>query len=146
MVLVDRVISIDPGRSIVAMKAITVGELCFRHLARDEPAQRYIYPTSLLLESFGQAAALLWLSSMPPAALEDGALLMLAAARDCEIEGSALPGDTLRHVAQIDHVVGNNVFVSGATYVEARRVAHIGSMTAVMRSHPQLGRSLPPGP
>lgn len=138
MILVDRVLDLDRGRSIVATKSITVGELCFQRLAPDAPLHCYRYPASLLLESFGQAAALLWLHGTSRAAMEDGDVLMLAAARNCEIEGSALPGDTVRHVARIEHVVGDNTFVSGASYIGERRIASIGSMVAVMRSRATL--------
>lgn len=141
MTLVDRVLSIDPGRSIVAVKAITASEPCFQYLGRDDPPHRYFYPTSLLLESFGQAGALLWLYEMAPTVLEGRNVLMLVAGRDCAIEGHVLPGDTLRHVARIDHVVGDNIFVSGETYVEERRVASIGSMMAVMRPRIEPSRS-----
>jgi 3-hydroxyacyl-[acyl-carrier-protein] dehydratase len=143
MTLVDRVLSIDPGRSIVAVKAITVSELCFQEAGPGDPPHRYFYPASLLLESFGQAAALLWLYELAPGALEDGSVLMLVAGRDCELEGHVLPGDTLRHVARIDQIVGDNVFVTGETYVEERRVASIGSMMAVMRPRMEHGGSRP---
>jgi 3-hydroxyacyl-[acyl-carrier-protein] dehydratase len=133
MTLIDRVLSVDPGRSIVAVKAITAGEPCFQGLERGAAAWRYRYPASLTLESFGQAAALLWLHARGSTACGERDLLMLAAASDCELEGSAFPGDLLRHIARIDRVVGDNVFVDGETHVERRRIARVGSMVAVIR-------------
>jgi 3-hydroxyacyl-[acyl-carrier-protein] dehydratase len=137
IVLVDRVVDIDPGRSIVATKAVTAGEPCFATLGRDVCGDGYAYPASLLLESFGQAAAILWLHGLAPGACA-GRVLMLVAGRDCRIEGRALPGDVLRHVARIDHVVGDNVFVEGETYVDDRRVATVGSMMASMRDRSEV--------
>jgi len=131
MVLVDRVVALDPGVSIVGLKAITGSEPCYRDAA---PAPEPLaYPVSLMLESFGQTAAVLWLSGLGGAPVRDDHLLMLVAARDCTIEGRAFPGDVLTHVVRLDHVVGDNVFVAGEILVDGRRIATIGSMMAVMR-------------
>jgi 3-hydroxyacyl-[acyl-carrier-protein] dehydratase len=133
MVLVDRVLALDPGVSILGVKAITGSEPCYRHLAAGARREHVAYPVSLMLESFGQTAAILWLVGMGGSAVRDDHVLMLVAVRDCTIEGRAFPGDVLRHVARLDQVVGDNVFVEGEILVDDRRVATIGSMMAVMR-------------
>jgi 3-hydroxyacyl-[acyl-carrier-protein] dehydratase len=139
MLLVDRILELDPGRSILATKAITYGEPCYRNLTPETPADGYAYPASLLLESFGQAAALMWLAGRGvDDAVDDDRVLMLVAARDCTVDGRALPGDVVRHVARLDHVVGDNVFVAGKSFVGERRIASIGSMMAAMRPRPAL--------
>jgi 3-hydroxyacyl-[acyl-carrier-protein] dehydratase len=133
MLLVDSVVAHDPGRSIEAVKAITICEPCYAGLDPRLPADRYAYPASLLLESFGQAAALLWLLSSNTDGVGATRILMLVAARDCRIEGCAMPGDVVRHVARVDHMLQDNVFVEGESYVGDRRIATIGSMMAVLR-------------
>lgn len=138
MLLVDRIEELDPGKRIVATKALTFGEPCYRDVPADAAASGYAYPASLLLESFGQAAALLWLLGSQPAQIDGEQVLMLVAARDCTIEGLAIPGDTVRHVACIDRIVGDNVFVEGASYVDDRRVASVGSMMAAIRPRSAL--------
>lgn len=125
--LVDRVIALDPGVSIVGLKAVTGSEPCYR--SGDAGA----YPVSLMLESFGQTAAILWLVSLGSSPVRDDRVLMLTAIRDCTIEGRALPGDVLRHEARLDQVIGDNVFVAGEILVDDRRLATVGSMMAVMR-------------
>jgi 3-hydroxyacyl-[acyl-carrier-protein] dehydratase len=132
VLLIEQVLELEPRRRIVAVKAISAGEPCYATVPRDAPAEAYAYPASLLLESFGQAAALLWLLSERGAVAADS-VLMLTAARDCRITGRAVPGDTLRHEARIEHVVGDNVFVAGETFVADSRIASVGSMMAVMR-------------
>lgn len=131
--LVDRVVALEPGVSVVGLKAITGSEPCYRHLPAGGRRGHAAYPVSLMLESFGQAAAILWLVGMGSAPVHDDHVLMLVAVRDCTIEGRAYPGDVLRHVARLDQVVGDNVFVEGEILVDDRRVATIGSMMAVMR-------------
>lgn len=138
VLLVDRVLAVQPGESIVAAKAITFGEPCYADVPPDAAPEQYAYPASLLLESFGQAAALLWLHGMDGSGLGDDRVLMLVAARDCRLLERAVPGDVLRHVARIERVVGDNVFVTGETYVGERRVAAIGSMMAAMRPRTAL--------
>jgi 3-hydroxyacyl-[acyl-carrier-protein] dehydratase len=130
--LLDRVLELDSGTSIVATKAITVSEPCYRGLAADARLESYEYPASLLLESFGQAAALLWLLGREDTRTEDR-VIMLVAGRNCRIEGRALPGDVLRHVARIFREVGDTVLVEGETYVDDRRVASVESMMATAR-------------
>jgi 3-hydroxyacyl-[acyl-carrier-protein] dehydratase len=132
ILLVDRV-SLEAEGSAVGTKAVSATEPCYRHLPANAAPAQYAYPSSLLLESFGQTAAVLWLAHPRTARLDDRWLLMLVAIRDCRIEGCAYPGDVLRHVARIDHVKGLNVFVTGATFVGERRVAVVGSMLAVAR-------------
>jgi 3-hydroxyacyl-[acyl-carrier-protein] dehydratase len=133
MMLVDRVVHLDQAVSVVGIKAITGSELCYRHLAGGLAPQRYAYPTSLLLESFGQTAAVLWLTSMGVSGVDEGQVLILAAARSCRILGRAYPGDVVEHTARISHVLGDNVFVEGETRVGDRLIATVESMVAVMR-------------
>lgn len=133
MVLVDRVVSLEPGASIVGIKAISGSEPCYCEVTPGSEADRFAYPTSLLVESFGQTAAVLWLKSLKSFNRDPKHLLMFVAARNVKIEGCAFPGDVLRHIARLDHVMEDNVFVSGETWVGDRRIASIGSMIAVVR-------------
>lgn len=145
MLLVDRVLELTPGASIVGAKAITLGEQCYGTLNGAQPAERYAYPVSLLLESFGQTAALLWLHTRLREAAGEDRIVMLVAARDCRIERDALPGDVLRHVARIEHAAADTLLIAGETFVGDRRVASIGSMMAVMRSIASLTQSTSEG-
>lgn len=140
MLLIDRVLAIESGAFIRAIKAVTVGEPCYHGLPEGLAAQRYAYPVGLLLESFGQAAAILWLTSAGPEAR--GELLLFGAARDCLIEGRAYPGDVLRHEARLEQVTDGAAFVSGETWAGRRRIARIGSLMAVTRP----GSALQPSP
>jgi 3-hydroxyacyl-[acyl-carrier-protein] dehydratase len=133
MVLVDRIISFEPGVSITGIKAVTGCEPCYRDLAENLAAERYAYPTSLLLESFGQTGAILWRQSVTLSRKEDDSVLMFVVARDCRIEGRAFPGDVLRHQVRLDRMMDDHVFITGEICVEDRRIAIIGSMLAVTR-------------
>jgi 3-hydroxyacyl-[acyl-carrier-protein] dehydratase len=133
MLLVDRVVGLESGRSITALKAVTASESCYQGLPDDLPPERYAYPISLVLESFGQAAAILWLHSALRGPIEPDVGLMFAAARRCRIEGRALPGDVLRHEVRLNHTSEGAGFAEGETWVDQRRVAVIGLFIAVAR-------------
>src|SRR5207248_2320963 len=130
MMLVDRVVSLEVSVSVVGIKAITGSEPCYRHLDGGLPLEHYAYPTSLLLESFGKTAAILWLTGMGARQVDEDQVLMLAAARGCRILGHAYPGDVLEHTARVSHVLGDNVFVEGETRIGDRLVATIESLGA----------------
>jgi 3-hydroxyacyl-[acyl-carrier-protein] dehydratase len=134
MVLVDRILRLEPGASILGIKTVSGTEPCYCDVDKDADPGLWAYPSSLLFESFGQTAAILWLSSGGSLKRTAEDLLMFVAGRNLEIVGRAFPGDVLRHEARIEKVVGNNVFVEGETWVEDRRIATIGSMIAVIRS------------
>src|SRR5262245_51591823 len=132
MTLVDRAECAASGTSIVGLKAITATDACYVALARDASLPQWAYPTSLLVESFGQTAALLWLRNRN-ASVGDQQVLMFVSATDITIDGTAFPGDVLRHCATIDKDLDESLIVSGETWVGDRRIARFGSMIAVVR-------------
>jgi 3-hydroxyacyl-[acyl-carrier-protein] dehydratase len=151
ILLLDRILTLQPGRALTAIKAVTGSEPCYRGIPENAPRNRFGYPASLLLESCGQAAALLWLTSRAQrvdpesdgrdatAPAIDDAVLLFTAARNCVFLGQAYPGDVLRHEVHLDHVLGNNAFAAAETWIEDRRIAIMGSLVAVFRSRYVLG-------
>lgn len=143
MLLLDRVEELRPGVGLTAVKTVSGIEPCYAGLDPDDDVEAYAYPSCLLLESFGQAAAVLWLHSV--GATRPDEVLMLAAARDCEFVGRAYPGDVVRHVVELDHRSDGAAFVTGRSSVGARPIATYGSLTAVVRPRTALP-ARPDGP
>jgi 3-hydroxyacyl-[acyl-carrier-protein] dehydratase len=142
IVLVDRVEHLEPGSHIVTAKAVSGGDLCYQGLAEGLPAERYAFPRSLVVESFGQSAALLWLGSTalrqhqaPGAAPDRQDWVPLAGSlRQCEFFGSAYPGEVIRHTVHLHEVIdGATAFMSGETTADGRRLFRVGQLTAVRR-------------
>ena len=129
MILVDRVVSCD-GLEIEAVKAVTASEPCYADVAPRAPRSSWRYPASLLIESFGQAAALLWLAAR---GTPQDRLTMFATARDVQMSGNVWPGDTLRHTARLEHASDQSALVTGETRVGDDVVATFGSLLAVVR-------------
>ncbi|HEU4421983.1 MAG TPA: hypothetical protein VFR67_05510 [Pilimelia sp.] len=132
LLLVDRVLDLDPGRRISAVKAVTATEPCFAGIRDAAEAWRYDYPSSLLIESLGQTAALLWLDGREPAPDDDG-VLMFVGARNYRFDGAAHPGDTLRHEVRLESVIADTAFASGETWVGDRRIATVETLIATRR-------------
>jgi 3-hydroxyacyl-[acyl-carrier-protein] dehydratase len=130
MLLLDRVDAVRPGETLHAYKAVTGCEPCYRGIAPDQPADRYAYPASLLIESFGQAAAVLWLLSQRTRAV---GLPMFTAAKDCLILRPVHPGDVIRHAVRLEQAVDGAAFAAGTSWVGDDKVAEFGSLMAVIR-------------
>jgi 3-hydroxyacyl-[acyl-carrier-protein] dehydratase len=129
MLLLDQVLELEPGRFIRAIKAITATEPCFA----DVPdGGRHEYPRSLIIESLGQSAALVWLADHPESA-DDDQVLMFIGARDFRFESPAYPGDVLRHDVRLDSVVADTAFATGETWAGSRRIATVSAMIATRR-------------
>lgn len=130
LLLVDRVLDLRPGSSIRTIKAVTGTEPCYADLPDGHGC--YAYPHSLLIESFGQSAALLWLDNQELAD-DPERVLMFVGARNYRFEGSAHPGDVVRHEVQLDSVLVDTAIASGETWVGERRIATVTSLIAARR-------------
>lgn len=129
MVLVDRIVAFKANQEIETAKAVTGSEPCYQDMT-DLPAARYAYPRSLILESFGQSAALLWLGSKE---VPGDSLPMVGRLRGCVYSGAAFPGDVIRHRVRVDRLVDDNAFMSGESRVGDRVILTVESLIAVAR-------------
>jgi len=131
MLLLDRVVEVVPGERLTAVKAVTGAEPCYRHLPPDAAADDLAYPTALLVESLGQAAAILWFLGRPDE--RSGRLPLLAGLRDVALTGAAYPGDLVRHEVRLDQILDGVAFAVGEIWVGERRICTVGSLLAVVR-------------
>ncbi|GGO79916.1 3-hydroxyacyl-ACP dehydratase FabZ family protein [Wenjunlia tyrosinilytica] len=133
ILLVDKVLEMEPYERIVTSKTVSGSEPCYAGLAPDLGSRAFAYPASLLMESWGQGGAILWMERIRAQRRERSGALILAATRKVALHRAVMPGDTLRHVVRVDQYVGDNVFLSGESYVGDELVAEVGSAIAVMR-------------
>ena len=141
MLLVDRVLEVEPGRRLTAQKAISATEGCYRGVRPQLNDDAYAYPPPLLLESWCQAAAILATWDDPSPDLSDDRLLILGRVCDVVFKHAVLPGDVLEHRVQLvqgddtsavvhgDCLVGDEVVMSVGLVVLARRSTAV--LTAV---------------
>jgi 3-hydroxyacyl-[acyl-carrier-protein] dehydratase len=86
--LVDRVLEMEAGQRIVALKNVTAGEPFFQGHFPDMP----IMPGVLIVEAMAQAGAILLLSDGENA----GKIPLFAGINECRFRSQVGPGDTLR--------------------------------------------------
>ena len=100
--LVDRVVSCDPGKRIVALKNVTINEPYFQgHFPRFP-----VMPGVLIIESMAQAAAILTFHS-EKARPDDRSVYFFVGIDNARFKRPVVPGDTLRlEVAIARHVRG----------------------------------------
>jgi 3-hydroxyacyl-[acyl-carrier-protein] dehydratase len=96
--LVDRVVELEPGKRIVAIKAVTANEPQFTGHFPDRP----IMPGVLMVEALAQAAGIAVIT-LPE---YRGKLGLFAGIDKCRFKRMVVPGDTLRLEATVEKLRG----------------------------------------
>jgi 3-hydroxyacyl-[acyl-carrier-protein] dehydratase len=96
--LIDRVVELEPGRRVVAMKSVTANEPQFTGHFPDRP----IMPGVLMVEALAQAGAVAVLS-LPE---YRGKLALFAGIDECRFRRTVLPGDQLRLEVTLEKLRG----------------------------------------
>jgi 3-hydroxyacyl-[acyl-carrier-protein] dehydratase len=96
--LIDRVLELEPGSRVVAIKAVTANEPQFTGHFPERP----IMPGVLMVEALAQAGAVAVLSL--PA--YRGKLALFAGIDECRFRRTVLPGDTLRLEVTLEKLRG----------------------------------------
>ena len=110
--LVDRVIEIKEGDSLIALKNVTMNELFFTGHFPGEP----VMPGVLILESMAQAAAILaykTTNSLP----SDGVIHYFAGIDKARFRRMVVPGDQLRLEVKFLRAIRNVWKLSGNAFV-----------------------------
>jgi 3-hydroxyacyl-[acyl-carrier-protein] dehydratase len=96
--LVDRVVELEPGKRVVAIKNVTANEPQFTGHFPERP----IMPGVLMVEAMAQAGAVAVLS-LPEYA---GKLALFAGIDECRFRRTVIPGDTLRMEVTLEKLRG----------------------------------------
>lgn len=94
--LVDRVLELTLGESIVACKNITVNEAIFNGHFPEIP----VFPGVLIIEAMAQAAGILGFKTMGKKP-QDGSIYYFVGADDVRFKRPVVPGDQLKLEARI---------------------------------------------
>ncbi|ASU81250.1 hypothetical protein CDG81_18325 [Actinopolyspora erythraea] len=138
MLLVDRVVEAVPGERLVARKAVTVNEPCYADVADDTDPR---YPASLLVESWGQSAALLAALGGERAGGFGDKVLLFGSMAGAEFHGDVHPGDVLEHHVSLSREAGDTLLFEGHTEVSGNRVFELERAVLALRpSEGVLGR------
>lgn len=149
MLLVDRVLHLEPGVGLRAIKAVTASEPWYAGLDQD-PARPvtgpdYAYPHALLVESWCQAAGVLATWTRPNPDVRTGRVMLFGAISEITFGAPVLPGDVLEHRVVLDREVGDTVIFSGAALVDGTPVLSVGRVVVAFRPAGSLQADAPAG-
>jgi len=94
--LVDRVVELVEGESIIAYKNITINEEVFNGHFPQSP----VFPGVMIIEAMAQAAGILGFKSMNKKP-EDGSMYLFAGIDDVRFKRPVVPGDRLQLESRI---------------------------------------------
>ncbi len=113
--LIDRVVELEPGKRVVAVKNVTANEPQFTGHFPERP----IMPGVLMVEALAQAGAVAVLS-LPE---YRGKLALFAGIDECRFRRTVLPGDQLTLTVELEKLRG--------AFGRAKAVARVGDEIAV---------------
>lgn len=94
LLLVDRVLEMEPGKRLVALKNVTFNEPFFSGHFPGQP----VMPGVLMIEGLAQAGGLLLLHNLPNRADK---LLYFTSIDECRFRRPVVPGDQLRYEVEV---------------------------------------------
>lgn len=131
MLLVDRVVAMTPGESLVAIKAVTANEPCYATMA--DGCDNHEYPPTLLIESWCQAAGVLVCLDLPNPDVLANKVTLFAGISDLELSGPVHPGDVVEHHVRLVRALSNEAMLTGEAMVNGTVVLRIGYVIIAMR-------------
>lgn len=122
--LIDRVISIVAGQSVVAIKNVSISDPILQGHFPGQP----VYPGVLMVEGLAQTAAVLGISSNK----NKIETVLLSSIEDARFRRVVNPGDTLRYEVQLERQRGGFCWFKGTAYVE-QEIAVSVKFSALMK-------------
>ncbi len=124
--LVDRVLELEKGKSIVAIKNVTYNEPFFQgHFP-----EKKVMPGVLIIESVAQAGGILLYHSIPD---PENVLVFLSAIYNAKFRKPVIPGDQLRLEAELTKLRQKVSYLKGKVYVDGELVAEGEIMASLLR-------------
>ncbi len=123
--MIDRILDLQRGKSITALKNVSINEPFFKGHFPESP----IMPGVLVMESMGQAGGVLVISSLPPE--RHGSLVYFMGLDHVRFRKPVIPGDQLILRLDILKERKTAVKMSGTAHVEEKLVAEAEFMATI---------------
>lgn len=123
--LIDRVLEVVPGASLVALKNVTINEPFFQGHFPGKP----IMPGVLMLEAMGQAGGILVYQSLPPEA--QGQMFYFTGIDKVRFRRQVVPGDQLIIKVRILKQRTKAAKIAGVAMVNDQLAAEAEMMAAI---------------
>lgn len=125
ILLVDRVLEMEPKKRIVAVKNVTISEPVFLGHFPGRP----VLPGVFLIEGMAQAGGLLLLHDLPG---RDGKLLYFAGIEEAKFRRPVIPGDQVRYEIEVLRLRSTFCKVAGKALVDGELAAEAVLSTAMV--------------
>ena len=129
MLLVDRILEVDPGKRIVGLKNVTANEQFFQGHFPGAP----VMPGVLIVESMAQCAAVLCLMDIPE---RDEKLFLFGGVDKARFRKPVVPGDQLIMEITVLAKRSSTIKVRGEAKVDGNLVAE-AELLSVMTERPK---------
>jgi len=126
--LVDKIIELEPGKKVVALKNVTINEPFFQGHFPEMP----IMPGVLIIEGMGQAGGVLAFETMP--AKRRGDFIYFMGMDKVRFRKPVLPGDQLIFQLKIIKFRSKVIKMFGEAFVNEKRVAEAELMASIGES------------
>jgi beta-hydroxyacyl-ACP dehydratase FabZ len=123
--LVDRVLEIEPGRRIVAIKNVTINEPFFPGHFPGAP----VMPGVLIIEALAQAGAVLLLHDMPD---REKRLVFFTGIDEARFRRTVVPGDQLRLTMEVLKLRSRTCKMKGIAEVDGQLAAEAEILSAMV--------------
>jgi 3-hydroxyacyl-[acyl-carrier-protein] dehydratase len=119
MIMVDTVISLEPGKSIRTTKNVTGSEIQFLgHFP-----EHSVMPGTLIVEAIGQSASILF-AKTTGTGTRPGEFLVLGAINQMRFLAPVVPGDRMEIAVQVLKLIEDFALVEAVVTVDATEVAN----------------------
>ena len=125
LLLVDRVLEIDPGKRIVTLKNVTFNEPFFQGHFPGEP----VMPGVLIVEAMAQSGAVLMLHDMEQ---REDRLVLFAGIDGARFRQAVVPGDTLTMTLEVIKLRARTCKMRGVAVVDGRKVAEAEILSSMV--------------
>ncbi|MBI4706336.1 MAG: 3-hydroxyacyl-ACP dehydratase FabZ [Candidatus Omnitrophica bacterium] len=115
MLFVDRIIELEPGKQVTAIKNVTMNEQFFSGHFPDAP----IMPGTLIVEAMAQVSTFLFYNPEDPHKKLD---FFLGVIKDARFFRPVVPGDKIKIVAQSIRLAEDSAYVKASAVVEDAKV------------------------
>ncbi len=122
LLLVDRILEMDPGKRIVGLKNVTINEPFFQGHFPGHP----IMPGVLLVEAMAQVGGLLLMGAVED---PENKVVYFMSMDKVKFRRPVVPGDQVRFELEMLQFKGKRCRMQGAGYVEGKKVVE-GEMMA----------------
>jgi 3-hydroxyacyl-[acyl-carrier-protein] dehydratase len=129
MLLIDRILEIEPGQRIVGLKNVSANEQFFQGHFPGAP----VMPGVLIVEAMAQCSAVLILRDIPD---RDEKLFLFGGVDKARFRKPVVPGDQLRMECEVLQRRSNTVKVKGTATVDGNVVAE-AEMLSIMVERPK---------